>query len=217
MYTVGNRWENEEGWTFHSVLKRRIIPFLLGSSDKIVINNDEVKPDWYFGPTIQDYKAGATDPANVDFLKNMIEHFALEVKEKRIKLPIKWKLWRPLANMLLSIYVQDSAWYERWGGLISFFVMQCDKLDNFALLREGRAWYLKYEGREYGQDYVLGAFDMAIREYPKGKFYTQCVDFFMNYLREHQKEWGISKRYNPGSWYGYGRGQFDYLLNGRQS
>lgn len=215
MYNVGNRWDNEEGWLFHSVLKNRIRSFLLGSSEKIVIHPNEVKEEWYFGPTEEDISKGATDPRNVEFFKDMIEKFRTEVKEKRIKVPIIWKLWEPVANMLLSVYIQDSAWYERLGGINSFFVLNCQRFDAMTLLKEGKGWYLKYEAREYGSNLVVGAFDKAIQEYPKGKFYTKAIDFFFNYLREHKSEWKISPKYNPGQWYGYGRGQIDLLLGGR--
>lgn len=220
MRQVGNKWNNDDGWEFHNLAKNCIRGFLDGSCTEESFKELEVQDWWYEGLSEEDRKNGCTEPANVELLKEIIKAYIQAVEEKKIKVPLKYFMYKKLLYFALSIYVQDSAYYERFGGIITFLVNEIPKHPdtyegNKKILENTYKWYLQVETRNYGKQWMIGAFQKIIGRYSKERFYQQSVDVFLEQMRLHRTEFLYSERFNPDKWFPKGRGQISWLLEGR--
>jgi len=222
MKQVGNRWDNDEGWEFHNLAKNCIRGYLTGELNEKAFDNLKVQEWWYEGLTEEDIKNGKTEPANVDLLKTIIKEYIAAVEAGKIKVPLKYKMYKALLYFALSLYVQDSAYYERFGGIITFLIFELEKHStdhkgNKEIIAAAYMWYQRSETRKYGTQWMNGAFEKMIAGYGKNRFYTQSLDVFLDSMRVHRKEFLYSERFNPDNWFPKGRGQISWLLEWRTS
>lgn len=216
---ITNRWNTGDGWDFH-IFDKDLWRKLIGmgkTPDISTLIDLKMKPEW-----LQNH--GEEDPVNWAFLNGMRTAYFEWLDNERITVPeaeskVMVKVW----NFVLALYKQDSAYFERMGGVITVIVINeqkwkdTRKVSRLRLLKELRDWFHKSDQRPRTINWLIWIFDYMIKKYDKVEFYQKSIDFCIDYILAHRSEWVIHDWFSPKMWYPAGRGQLTNKVYGGDS
>jgi len=217
---ISNRWYegNGDAWTFHIENKnvwRRLIDMAKPDLESLIAL--KFKRDWLNDD-------GEGHPPNFEFLLKAKDAYFQWIEDEKIVIPdVESKVIDKVWNSGLGIYRQDSAYFERMGGVISVLIFNeaawvgKGKLDRVKLLEKTRGWFKENDKRKRTINWMLWFFDYFIKKYKTNEFYEKSINFLVDYLIEHKAEWTLVPSYTPTTWYPAGRGNLNYLVHGRDS
>jgi len=165
---------------------------------------------------------GEGSPEGFDYLKTMYSEYEKWLKEKHLKIPTVERLvYKKAWCFVLALFRQDSAYYERIGGMVTFIQYQKEKWgttkeDHLKFLVMMKFWWNENDLRDRTRWMIAAIFDYLIAKYQKTLFYTQSIDWCINYLIDHKEEWKLVPNYDPSNWYPKGKGQINWLVHGRE-
>ena len=213
---ISNRPHNPDGWKFHNeqknICRKALEKEKLTLSDLAALSIDTKfwKPE-----------KGDPDKPNYQFLIKMegdYQRYRKTIKHFEKKLTIKERIALAQAGkFLLSLYKQDSAYYERIGGHITLFISNEDnwKKDKLTSLISYYNWWNQNDIRGYSKKWINNAWVTLIELYQTKDFVRLSVDWLMEYLFTHKKDWVTDQEFHPDRWYPKGKGQITYLVSGR--
>jgi len=222
MVKIPNRWfdgATGDGWNFHGKDKTLIRDFfaLEGKPSAFkVLKMLTLKKEW-----LKD--DGEGNPENFLLLMKLKDDYFAEVKSRKIRVPmlenmVLEKAW----DFLLTLYRQDSAYFERIGGVITYIITN-EKLwtkdveARRAFIRGIKAWWKVNDMRPRARDIIEYIFDYIIRKYETEPFYTRSIDFVIDWIIAHKAEWVMHQFYSPDWWYPKGKGQVNWMIHGGSS
>ncbi len=165
---------------------------------------------------------GEGSPEGFDYLKAMFPAYEGWLKEKHIKIPtVERLIYKKAWCFVLALFRQDSAYYERIGGMVTFIGYHSDKwgttkAEHLVFLKLMKEWWNIKDRRDRTKWMIAAIFDYLIKKYERTLFYAQSIDFCIEYLIKHKDEWKINGVYDPANWYPVGKGQINYLVHGRK-
>jgi hypothetical protein len=146
------------------------------------------------------------------------EKFRKSHKHYEKKLSMKERIaLNQCGKFMLSLYKQDSAYYERIGGHVCIFIANEElwKKDHVKALNFYYDWWLQNDIRGYSKKWINSAWVTLIELYQEKEFVRMSVDWIMEYLHAHKDEWKMDPEFHPDRWYPKGKGQITYLVSGR--
>jgi hypothetical protein len=130
--------------------------------------------------------------------------------------------------IFLTLYREDSAYTERFGGFIQYIIDHRkewigDKAKRLEFLRNLRNWWYVEDWRSRGKDELARFFDWDFDLYDTEPFVTESIDYFIDNLLLNSGSWdrvldpkGVSY-FSPAKWYPRGKGTINYLCHNRKS
>ena len=215
------RWNTDESFLFHITTKNDIREILDNDVDKSGALIDgladlPVNERWAM--------CEAGDGGFVkgeDFLQGMFQNFKGNatkyiditdpaLRDRKIAGVIK------AANMAIAVYRNDSAYFERLGGMMTFLVNNVDKLkkiknvdQEYSIIIEGlHRWWKVNDKRLRSKLWIDGAFRIAIHKYKTDMFYRRTINMCFIFIANNAEHWKDDEVFNPENWFPKRRGKF---------
>lgn len=219
MGKINNKWVDPDAWAFHITSKNLIREAInSGVEEERPCKKLEIlkgliwKDEWI-------KNEGEPEPPNTELMRKLWEEYFEWAKKEGI--PIWEKAFLEKAGkFVVALFKQDSAYFERIGGVITFMYynkynwVNRSKDERLALLRVCREWWHTEDQRERTKGWILNLFNCVINGYEKREFWTKSIDFIIDWLYAHQEEWVNHEVYDPKKWFVRGRGQINIKLHG---
>jgi len=215
---ISNRWfeGNGDAWTFHIENKnvwRRLIDMATPDLESLLAL--KFKRDWLNDD-------GEGHPPNFELLSRMKDAYFEWIEEEKIVIPeMESKVIDKVWNFGLGIYRQDSAYFERIGGILSVLIYNeeawvgKDKHSRVKLLEKMRKWFKENDKRKRTINWMLWFFDYFIKKYKTDEFYEKSINMLVDWLLAHKAEWVNVPMYDPKNWYPASRGVINNAVHGR--
>jgi hypothetical protein len=218
---ISNRWfeGNGDAWTFHIENKniwRRLID--MSKPDLGMLLDLKFKREWLTDE-------GEGNPPNMELLLKCKDDYFQWLEDEKIAVPeMENKVLDKAWNFGLSLYRQDSAYFERIGGVISVLCIGPNaekwvgktRTERIQRLGKVRTWFKENDKRKRTINWMMWFFDYFIKKYKTDEFYEHSINFLIDWFIAHNGEWAIVPVYNPALWYPAGRGSLNYLVHGRE-
>jgi hypothetical protein len=119
-------------------------------------------------------------------------------------------------QMIIAVYRNDSAYFERIGGMVSFLVANVDKLkkvknvdqEHSAILEGLHRWWKANDKRVRSKPWIDGAFKIAIKKYKTDMFWRRSINMCFIFITNNAKHWKDDETFNPDNWFPKKRGKF---------
>lgn len=120
-----------------------------------------------------------------------------------------------ILDFLQAAYRNDSAYFERFGGMISWLVMhkhRFPKLDGYYIdvLEDLREFWITHDKRIRTLPWIDWGFRYVIKQYKKSKpngFYRRSVNHALQFIYLNAEKWQHNEVFYPENWFGEGRGK----------
>lgn len=214
---ISNRWfESDDAWDFHIANKniwRRIID---GASIETLIDL-KLKREWLTDE-------GEGHPPNYLLIEKAVSDYFAFLESEKIKVPEpENRLIDKVAGFVKGIYRQDSAYFERIGGVITVLIVAepqwvgKTRTERLKVLEKTEKWFVENDKRKRTINWMKFFFDYAIKKYKTNEFYEKSINFFVDWFIANKNEWVIVGVYDPKMWYPAGRGQINAKIHGNES
>jgi hypothetical protein len=135
------------------------------------------------------------------------EHYHPGILERKYK--------QKVLDFLVAAYRNDSAYFERFGGMISWLVINKDKFpsihgDYLFVIEELREYWKENDGRVRTVPWIDWGFKYIIRQYKRSKkngFYHCSVNHVLQFIYLNADKWTHHEVFYPENWFGNGRGK----------
>jgi len=122
---------------------------------------------------------------------------------------IEGMVYENAVRYLASLAKQDPAYYSRFNGIM-FRVLHDYKNgkisrqngENLNYFKSLVKWWDTFDGRERNHDLYLKFLNYIVDKYSNVEFYQFSIDFCLNWIGEHSREFVYSDDMNPKRWYG---------------
>ena len=217
MPRVGNVWFTDDGWLFHHDDKGKIVDELEKEEpDVAVFESLELDYDKYLKEDPND------QTLNYRWYKQMVdEYFALWIK---FKPSVKYKLSIPMFSKFgLLKYKDDTAYFDRMGGTTVFILLNSDlwrksktKQDKYDFLDGVYLWWEENDKRERTKGWISKVFKLVLKKYLTEPFVEQSVNWIIDWMIKHKKQFVLHENYLPEKWYGStcGTGHINIKVHG---
>ena len=119
-------------------------------------------------------------------------------------------------NMAIAVYRNDSAYFERLGGMITFLVNNVDRLkkiknvdqEHAAIIEGLHRWWAKNDKRLRSRIWIDGAFRIALKKYKTDMFYRRVINMCFIFIANNAEHWKDDETFNPENWFPKKRGKF---------
>lgn len=206
---IGGLWDTDIAWNLHIESKntfRKMIaedPDAKGSSLRIL-------REMVFDDRLA-YEKTDKLVLNEAFLYNLTVDYKAAYKKYKPGI-IEKQLMEKMINFILAIYRNDSAYFERIGGVVSFIVhnhqrfnnMEGDYYDELIRIRD---WWDANDQRERTRSWIMWVFNFAINKYKKDKFYKKSINHALYWIHLNAKLWKHNPNYHPDYWFGKKKGK----------
>ncbi len=217
---LGWLWASEDQWMLHRTTKDGLWKALQSDSDPSIIDMIRllhVKEEWI--EIRPEDKIPINYPLFLFAWKEYLKRY------RKMNPPLAWRLAiKPAGIFILTLYKEDSAYCERFGGVVQYILDHKDdwpkdnKETRLMALRDTRDWWYEEDWRERGKDKLLRLANKIINLYDTEPFIQKTVDFMIDTLIANEKNWNPADGFfKPERWYPRGKGQVNYLCHGRRS
>jgi len=217
------KWVEKEAFLFHITTKDKIRGIIEGDVDKTGGLLDElselpVNEKWAIcEPGDGGYVKGE------DFLMAMLNNwrgmsakYLTGVYNDKAKDEKAIKNVENAALMAIAVYRNDSAYFERLGGMVSFLVSNVDKLrkvktvdqEHSAILEGLYRWWKVNDKRLRSKVWIDGAFRIAIKRYKTDMFVRRTINMCLIFIANNADHWKDDETFNPNNWFPKKRGKF---------
>lgn len=148
---------------------------------------------------------------NEAFLYNLTVDYKAVYKSYKPGL-IEKQLVDRMINFTLALYRNDSAYFERIGGVITFIVKNHEKFDSMdgdykeALIKI-RDWWDVNDKRDRTRPWIMWVFNFVINKYGRDKFYKKSVNHALYWIHLNARLWKQNPNYHPDYWFGKKKGK----------
>ena len=158
------------------------------------------------------------DPPNMDFMRQLWKEY-FEYAQK-IGIPLfERPFLEKVGKYLISLFRQDSAYFERMGGVAFFFIYNAHswkgrgKAQRLKLIKEAHAWWNEEDKRERTRPWIDNVFTCLENGYQKREFWEKSVNFIIDWLIEHKDALQFDPSYDPKKWFGRDKGALNVKVH----
>lgn len=224
------KWIDKEAYLFHIDTKnqlREIIEYdedkvgtLLDKLDELPVNEQWAKCEPGDGGFVK----------GEDFLLAMLNNFKQMQKKyidglydnDKVKQEKVIAGANKAGTMALAVYRNDSAYFERLGGMVSFLVNNIEKLkkiqnvdqEHSAILEGLHRWWKTHDKRLRSKIWIDGAFKIIIKKYKTDMFYRRSINMCLIFIANNGSRWVDDTTFNPENWFPKRRGKLANALYG---
>lgn len=145
--------------------------------------------------------------ALINDYNNAFDHYNPGIIERKYK--------DKVVDFLFAAYRNDSAYFERIGGFISWLVVNKDRFadingNHLLVLTDLRQFWLDRDGRTRTVPWIDWGFKYIIKKYKKSKpdgFYRRSVNHVLQFIYLNESKWNHHEVFFPDNWFGNGRGK----------
>jgi len=159
---------------------------------------------------------------NEMFLKSMTDNY-FEIYEKFKPSDEEKKVARKMILLVLALYRNDSAYFERIGGVITYVIKNYKKFkcvqddpwgDYTKLLIGVYKWWKMNDKRKRTKRWIAWMFIHVIKKYQENQFYRHSVNWALIFLYVDHAKWEDDVQFSPDRWFPRSRGKFSNALYG---
>jgi hypothetical protein len=211
------RWtENETSYIWNMVNKPKIMKAILelltvGRLGYHHLSGIVVKKDWYL--------PSEGDHPNYQFVFRLANEY-LEFS-KTLDIPDAEEIvYENVVKYLASLAKFDPAYISRFGGIMFRILKDGERgsvyqTGNAKELKFIINWWDSFEGRDRCKNEFKLACEFLLGKYTEVPFYTQSIDWILNWIVNHKTEFVYTDDMNPKKWYGScGVGSIDNMCMG---
>ncbi len=213
---INNKWVTPTDWLYHienkNVIREPATKETCEFEDLAVLEKLQVDDKWLVND-------GEGDPPNMDFIRRLWADYWEAAQRKGIPL-----LERPFiekwGKKIVSLFRQDSAYSERMGGLIIWFIYNAarwkgkGKKQRLQVLRDAHDWWDVEDYRERTKVWIEWYWKITLKGYEKREFWEWSINFIIDWIVQHKDEFGNQPMYDPKVWFPRGRGQANTIIHG---
>ena len=203
---LSTRWtKNPDCYAYHMLNKGKIVTALYslvggGNIEFKHLAGLVVKKEWC--------EPEASDFPNYRFVYNLSKAY-LEYSQT-LKIPVAESIvYENLVRYLASLAKQDPAYYTRFNGILFRILhdytrglISAEPGKNYDYIKFIVKWWDTFDCRERNHALYKSFLDHIVARYFDTGFYTQSIDFCLNWVGEHQSEFVYADEMNPKKWYG---------------
>jgi uncharacterized protein YchJ len=121
-----------------------------------------------------------------------------------------------LAQFTLAVFRNDSAYFERMGGVIQFVVNNRDRFQKITaidqehsnLIEGVRRWWYENDKRKRTHFWIDWVFRYVIRKYKTDMFMRRSINMALIFITANANSWQFDESYDPRMWFPAYRGKF---------
>ena len=199
-------------------------------SEDIERNLDEIAIDLPINPALATYEVG--DGGLIkgeDFLNAMFNNWKqmngkFETGYDRNKIERSRKIVEKGFLIFIAVYRNDSAYFERLGGMISFLASNKDRVskvknldqEHAAILENLHQWWKVNDKRLRTKLWINNAFKLLIKKYKTDMYYRRCINMCLIFIANNTDKWQDDNTFHPDNWFPKKRGKFcNAMFGGR--
>jgi hypothetical protein len=199
-------------------------------SEDIEHNFDEIAIDLPINPALATYEVG--DGGLIkgeDFLNAMFNNWKqmngkFETGYDRNKIDRSRKIVEKGFLIFIAVYRNDSAYFERLGGMISFLASNKDRVskvknldqEHAAILENLHQWWKVNDKRLRTKLWINNAFKLLIKKYKTDMYYRRCINMCLIFIANNTDKWQDDNTFHPDNWFPKKRGKFcNAMFGGR--
>jgi len=213
---VNNKWTvDEEAYNLHVTSKNLMREAVSekGNCKKLALLKDlTVNLAWI------NNENNEGDPPNMDLMRVLWKDYWEYAQKTGIPL-----FERPFLEkgglQLLALFRQDSAYFERIGGVMFYFIYNAQrwkgrgKSARLQVLKDARDWWNEEDKRDRTRDWIGNLWDCVISGYQKREFWTKSIDFIIDWIIEHKDQLQYDPAYDPRKWFGRDKGSLNMKVH----
>jgi hypothetical protein len=128
-----------------------------------------------------------------------------------------------MCKFTMALYRNDSAYFERIGGVGNFVIKNIDKFavvknapleDYSKLLITVYKWWKDNDKRKRTKSWIAWMFIYVIKKYKTNMFYRRSINWAIIFMVLNAKLWQDDPTFNPDNWFPNKRGKFANALYG---
>lgn len=217
MVKISNRWSDDDAWQFHIENKTIIRQFSEDRKcDKLkMLSGVIIKEEW------KHFDKPEEEPPNIDMIRNCIDAITTAMDNGTLKVPKLQRIFlKKLMDVVASLYLQDSAYLERLGGVMTLLLANEPKwhgklrVERKKALEGARVWWNTNDERERTRAMIDNVWACFLLYYTKKKWFADVVDFGLDWFAERKEEWKVANLFNPAEWYPKKRGAVQNMVMG---
>lgn len=147
---------------------------------------------------------------NEVFFEQMLDDYNKKYKQYKpglVERAIKTKV----ENFIRALFHNDSAYYERICGIISYIIINKDKfkgqnVDHYTELHNVYLWWAKNDHRKRTWGWIDWVFRYTLNKYQIDMFYKKSINHMLEFIIINAEHWKILPTYYPERWFGSIRG-----------
>lgn len=191
-------------------------------SDNMECSLDEIAPDLPINPALATYEPG--DGGLIkgeDFLNAMFNNWK-QMNGKfgegydRNKIERSRKIVEKGFLIFIAVYRNDSAYFERLGGMISFLASNKERLlkiknldqEHAIILENLHQWWKDNDTRIRTKLWINNAFKLLIKKYKTDMYYRRCINMCLIFIVNNADRWQDDNTFHPDNWFPKKRGKF---------
>jgi len=214
---IDNKWTNDDSWQFHIANKTLIRKF---SEDRKcsklqMIADLVIKDDW------KHFDKPEEEAPNTAMIRDCIDAIMAAIESGKIKVPKTQRIFvKKIMDVASALYLQDSAYLERMGGVWTLLLANSDKWygkprgDRQHAIEQARTWWNANDTRERTRVMIDNIWACFLLYYTKKPWFADVVDFGMDYFAERKADWKVLGIFNPEEWYPKKRGAIQNMVMG---
>jgi len=217
---VNNKWTvDKEAYAFHITNKNlmREVVSEKGNCKKLALLKDlTINLAWL------NNENNEGDPPNMDAFRALWAEYYEWAKKTGI--PLFERPWlEKSGHKLLALLRQDSAYFERIGGVMFYFIYNAQrwkgrgKSARLVVLKDAREWWSEEDKRGRTHDWIDNAWVCVINGYQKREFWTKSIDFIIDWIIEHKDSFVYADNYDPKKWFGRDKGALNMRVHAGES
>lgn len=212
---VNNKWTvDEEAYIFHIQNKNLMREALAdGECKKLSILKDLIiNKSWYTNENNEG------DPPNMGLFRAAWEDYYKWAQKTGIP-PFERPILEKIGLKIISLIRQDSAYYERIGGVLFFFIYNAHswkgkgKAKRVQLLKDAQAWWNEEDKRDRTRPIINNIWNCIIKGYQKREFWEKSINFIIDWIIDHKDEFVYDPAYDPRKWFGREKGKLNMLIH----
>lgn len=216
------RWVEEESFNFHKRSKdilRHVIdsdPEITGANLDMVVNDMPFNEKWAL---CEPGDGGMVK--NEDFLAALIFNYNKSIDNYK-PTPKERALAERTTKYALAIYRNDSAYFERLGGICQFIVVNIDKFSKIKNIESEHSnllegiynWWKANDRRRRTRPWISWVFKYLIKQYKVNMFYRRSINMAFIFFVNNADKWKHDETYEPENWFPNKRGKLANALYG---
>jgi len=213
-------WKGKEAFNLHKAFKGLIYAIINRDPDLLEDHIDEIL-DAPFNEKWAQCEAGDGGMVlNEEFLGSLTYNYLKVIdkfqpaSEKEKKFAIR------SAQVIMTLYRNDTAYFERIGGTVAYIVNNKDKFlkiqnfdaENSKLLESIFNWWRINDHRLRSRFVITRLFKFTIKRYKTNMFYRRSINMALLFTAKNADKWTDNDEYNPANWFPRKRGKFANAL-----